>query len=504
MKNNTLYVVVAIGGAAVLALEILGTRILGPFYGVSLYLWSALITVTLAALSVGYWVGGSWADKNPSPNRLFAIIGLAGIWVKYPFLHLTEPLGLRIAVLTASFVLFFPPLTLLGMISPFAIKLRTITLDEVGKSAGRLYAISTLASVGSALLTGFFLIPNVGVNRLTLSIGAILILTSLVGLFKTNKVLASTTMVLSLVLVPISWNVKAERPLSEQGLLEVVQSPYAEIRVFDNDRGRHLLIDGGIHTVVDSETYQSYLHYPAVMDLPKYFYDQPGTVLVLGLGGGSLVKQYASAFWKVDAVEIDPVIVEVAYKYFGLQPKESTISIMDARQYLLSTDKMYDVILLDAYGSSSIPFHLVTEEVFGLIKQRLTKKGMLAINVETVGWNDFLLNKVAATLKQHFSDIVALPMEEPPSELGNIVVLASNVPLVPLREPEPNFTLDPDWRYGPGYQKLHAWDNRFVPKTKGVLPFTDDLNSSDIYSENVNVVARKKLHEYFSKSGLSW
>ena len=164
---------VFISGAAVLAIEILGTRILGPFYGVSLYLWSALISVTLIALSVGYAVGGWWADRGASRINLYYIVAGAGIWtlvipwIRGAVLTVAEPFGLRFAVLVAAFVLFFAPLALLGMVSPYAIKLKARDVSIVGRSAGNIYAVSTVGSVAAALLTGFFLIPNVGVGRLT-------------------------------------------------------------------------------------------------------------------------------------------------------------------------------------------------------------------------------------------------------------------------------------------------------------------------------------------------
>src|SRR5262245_42111054 len=165
-KNAYLYFVVSIAGAAVLAIEILGTRVLGPFYGVSLFLWSALITATLAALSLGYWLGGRWADAGPRPARLGALLAAAGAWlllvpwIRQPVLAHLEPLGLRAAVLVAASVLFVPPLALLGMVTPYAVRLATSNLEHLGRTAGNLFAVSTIASVASALATGFFLIPN--------------------------------------------------------------------------------------------------------------------------------------------------------------------------------------------------------------------------------------------------------------------------------------------------------------------------------------------------------
>ena len=158
MQNLYLYVIVFVSGAAVLAIELLGTRVLGPFYGVSLFLWSALITVTLVALSVGYAVGGRWADRGPRFASLCYLIAGAGIWLlllpwlRSPVLQATEPIGLRFAVLAAAFLLFAPPLTLLGMVSPYAIRLRASSLGNVGRTAGDLYALSTIGRVVAALL----------------------------------------------------------------------------------------------------------------------------------------------------------------------------------------------------------------------------------------------------------------------------------------------------------------------------------------------------------------
>jgi spermidine synthase len=177
---------------------------------------------------------------------------------------------------------------------------------------------------------------------------------------------------------------------------------------------------------------------------------------------------------------------------------------MDGRQFLATTDNRYDVILLDAFGSSSIPFHLVTVEAFELVEARLQPEGIMALNLETKGWDDPIIATIAATLRQVFAHVLALPMAEPPDKLGNLIILASDRPLEPLREPERNVTLDPNWRYGLGYAKAHAWDNRFIPKTEGVEPLTDDLNPIDLRAEEINLAARRELHQYFGSQGRSW
>lgn len=511
MKNFYLYFTVFISGAAVLAVEILGTRILGPFYGVSLFLWSALITVTLAALSVGYSIGGRWADQGATSSRLYMIIAGAGVWlmliplIDKPLLRLADGFSLRSAVLVAAVVLFFLPLTLLGMVSPYAIRLRTMHLSEVGRSAGNLYAVSTIGSVIAALLMGFFLIPNIGVSRLTLSIGAVLLITATVGMFidKKYKTASNAGFALSLIGLLMLWKAPLESAQPRQGLAAIEPSAYAELRVLDTENGRHLLIDGGIHTIVDTLNWKSNFPYTAVMDLPKYFFNYPGKMLLIGLGGGSLVKNYHVEGWKIDVVEIDPKVTAFAYRFFGLDSSEANIFHQDGRQFLLTHHDVYDIILVDAFGSSAIPFHLITAEAFGLMKERLRPHGVLAMNIEAVGWNDVIIKSVTATLKPHFSEVMALPIAEPPNKLGNVILMAANQKFELKRELERHYS-DPEYRFGPKYQKVHAWDNRFVADTRNAPILTDDLNPVDIWAERINHVARQELHDYFAAKPLSW
>lgn len=236
------YTIALVCGAAVLSIEILGTRVLGPFYGVTIYLWSALITVTLLALSIGYVLGGRLADKNPGMRRLCILILIAGILIllipliKRPVLVFAEPLGLRLAVLVAALILFSIPLTLLGMISPLLIKIRTTHLNVVGSTVGGLYAISTIGSVVSALCTGYLLIPYFGVNRLLLVTGLSLVLVALPGLLSrsTPKQKAVATSITAIILLLIIWRFPSGSD-PEKGLLLVQQSAYGEIRIVDKD-----------------------------------------------------------------------------------------------------------------------------------------------------------------------------------------------------------------------------------------------------------------------------
>jgi spermidine synthase len=229
---------------------------------------------------------------------------------------------------------------------------------------------------------------------------------------------------------------------------------------------------------------------------------QPGALLLIGVGGGSVIKDFAARGWRVDAVEIDPVVVKVARRDFGLEESEGRVYTMDGRLFLKSRGEAYDVIVMDAYGSSSIPFHLVTVESFGLIASRLRPGGVLAINVEATGWHVEVIGAIAATLRRHFAHVIALPAQSRPEEFGNVVILASDTDLEAWatvgRIPEGG-------KACPVNSNRHAsrgWKNRFVPDTGGAPVLTDDLNPVDLWSDEINSVARKDLHRYFEEQGL--
>jgi spermidine synthase len=514
VKHLPLYAIVSISGAAVLALEILGTRLLGPFYGVSIFLWSALISVALAALATGYALGGRWADRGPTYGRLAILLALTGIWVlltpwmRRPILTATEALGLRTAVLTASFLLFFPPLTLLGMVSPYAIRLKASSLDQVGRTAGDLYAVSTVASVVAAVMTGFVLIPHLGVNRLILLIGAFLLGAAGIAWFARDgrKPHHALLLLVGPLLTGALWSSAAERPDPERGLVALEQSAYAELRVLDTEEERSFLIDGGIHTRAIPGSWGSVHRYAVVTDIAKNLFPASGRMLLVGLGGGSVAKSFAADGWDVDAVEIDPGVTEMARRYFDFNDSDATVVHMDGRRFLSTSTETWDLIVMDAFGSSAIPFHLVTREAFGVLAERLDPQGVLAVNVETVGWNDPILAAFAATIGTHFDHVVALPTAEPPDALGNIIILASrrdmDFPVEMLGAPR-DYLPEP-YMHWVVVQRNHAWDNRFVPDTSGAPILTDDLNPVDLWAERINRVARKELHDFFKEDGLSW
>lgn len=515
MKRLLILLTVSVSGAAVLALELLGTRLLGPFYGVSIFLWSALISVTLAALALGYAIGGRAADRGADFGTLAGLLGVAGAWtvlipmVRNTLLHATEPFGLRTAVLLASMVLFFPPLTLLGMVTPIAVRLRTRSLEDVGRSAGEVYAVSTVASVAAALLTGFVLVPQFGVRRLLLLTGCALFVMAAVLAVAAGRRKRAGAVVASVVAVLVAlWPRTAENSGEIPGLRRVEQSAYGEIRVLDEEDGyRYLILDGGSHALVRIGTWESRHGYVAAAELMRHFFPPSGgRIVAVGMGAGSLARAFHEAGWRVDVVEIDPAIPRVARAEFGFTPELAEVFVADGRRYLNVTPRHYDIIMLDAFGSSSVPFHLLTREAFTIVRNRLLPGGVVGLNLISTGRQDELVRSVAATLRSVFGHVLALPTGEDPEGLGNVVLLASDRALEFPEERLPNafgMFLDAHERWRVRTQTL-AWENRYVPDAAGAILLTDDRSPVDLWGERVNQELRVGLHSYFARKGVSW
>ena len=270
-----------------------------------------------------------------------------------------------------------------------------------------------------ALLTGFVLIPSVGVDRLISLVGLTLLGTTLVGLLVVQRNIAvSVTLSGILLLGGLGLAAQPSGTDPAGGLISLEHSPYAELRVIDQADRRHLLIDGGTHSIVNPYTYASDFPYVHVLDVTRYLFPEPGNLLLIGLGGGSVAKAFARQDWRIDSVEINRMVTELAYRDFGLEASETKIFHMDGRRYLRTTDERYDVIIVDAFGSSSIPFHLVTREAFALMAAQLKPGGVVAINVESIGWRDILVRALAATLKQEFSEVLRCPSPSRPTRWG--------------------------------------------------------------------------------------
>jgi len=405
-----LYFVVFSCGACLMGLELLGARVLAPVMGNSIFVWGSVISSFMAAMSAGYWLGGAVSDRFGASRSLGVVIGGAGIWtalsplVADATLEWAGTLGPRLGSLVATTLIFTGPAFLLAMVSPMGVKLAAAKgLGRIGRSAGGLYAISTGGSIFGTLATSFWLIPLVQVEPLTIGIGLALVAIAFVSLGlpqPTEDDLAprelsvrwmGVTVLLAVVGVALGGamllRIGPNTGINSDGETVIFRqdTQYHRITVTEADGVRYLRFDKSRQSGIElADGYTSVIRYPDYLHLALAANPDAKNVLVLGLGGGAVTKRMWHDYpeMTIDSVEIDPVVVDVAEKYFGLPEDERLdTSVMDARRYVQDTDETYDIIIIDAYYSDSLPFHLTTEEFFREVKSRLKPGGVIAYNV---------------------------------------------------------------------------------------------------------------------------
>ncbi len=443
MSDKLLALVVFFCGMASLGVELAASRLLAPFFGSSLLIWANLIGLILIYLTLGYYLGGRWADRDPRRETLYRIVAVAGFttgilpFVAAPVLDLARPAlenfdaGLGFESFAGTLLLFAIPVTLLGCVTPFALRLRAQDLNAVGATAGNLYALSTLGSILGVYVTTFLLIPNLG-TRWSFALFALLLLALAFAAMwqRVGLVRALPYAALALVILIIAMLGGASVVKAAPNLLYETESPYTFIQVIEDD-GSILL------TVNEGQAYQSAYHpntillggYWDLMLLAPYYRanEPPRSLLIVGLAAGTIAKQYAQVYpeVKMDGVEIDPAIVEAGRRYFAMNEPNLRAIIDDGRAYLHKTAATYDVIAVDAYHQPYIPFHLATVEFFQELRPHLSDRGVVAVNVARLPKDDRLVNAIAATMRQVYPSVILL--DHPNG--ANTIVLASPQPV---------------------------------------------------------------------------
>ena len=425
-----------ITGNVIMMIEVVGTRVVAPYFGVGVYVWSALITVTLLALAAGYGVGGYWADLRRRPEWLFLIILGASLFtflipvLRYPILTGAGQLGVRGGALAGSALLFGPALFLLGMVSPYIVKLYTEKFEKIGSRVGLLYAVSTIGSFFGTLTMGFYLIPLFRLNTIIVSLGSILLLMPMIYffLFRTQRRLLFffllTAGLGTLVFFP---HLPRSQWVSETlKILHKTTSIYGELKVLESSTHRTLLIDGIIQSGDDLK--QGQASPPYVFDIGSLisrYCPTAQSALVIGLGGGNLAHLLLKQNLTVEVVEIDRKVVDVAKRFFNINPQQVKITIEDGRRYLRQTDKKYDVVVLNAFSGESFPSHILTKECFGLVKNTLNPQGVVLLNFVgyVQGPHRRATAALYATVKSEFAWCHVF-FREPRSRFGNVLYAA--------------------------------------------------------------------------------
>ncbi len=392
-------------GGVIMGLELLGFRLYAPYFGYSIYVWGSMIAVVMAALAAGYALGGWLSDRSSSDKPLYIAIFASGIY-QLIIVYAADRILLSLwnsevftGTILASLVIFAPSMTALAGTSPFVIRLLART-GHVGSSAGEVYALATVGSIAGVLVTAFFLIPDAGTHATLEILCAISLVIGIAGLIARRR---------SVLLGILALTVLAAAPKPKLRYFEIWrgESVYNEVRVIHYKGYLWLALNDLRHshtTFKDNSVWSG--SYQDVFALGPLLVKQP-RLLVLGMGAGGSIRmtRLADPNIQVDAVEIDPLVVKAAQRFFGLPRKASWlhVHIADARPWLERTSATFNLVHVDLYqGGPYIPFYLVTTEFFRLIRAHMPSGGLLMMNVYDAGNKRESLYSTIATLERVF------------------------------------------------------------------------------------------------------
>jgi len=413
-------------GAVVMALEILGSRLLAPVFGNSLFVWGALIGVILAAMSSGYAFGGWVSDRHPGTQVLAGLLLFSGGWT-FLIAWLGQLVLFKVAGViedprwgpcAAAALLLGPPAFGLSGVLPALLRLAVSDLEYFGRHTGRMIALSTVGSLAGTWGTAFFFLSWIGSQALVAWLGAIQVGLGLWWLISGTTV--RPLMIGLLVLCIGGLGAGARFPIQMlKAPVYQEDSPYQQVRIRDDDLFRYLVLDRTFHAVMwKADPIALFLPYSQLMVASLALVPEPKRGLILGHGGGSLAKWLAHRWPELDldVVEFDPAVVRMAEEYFSYRPPpRHHVHVRDARVFLNSTGQTYDLIWVDAFARHMIPFHLTTVEFFAELRAHLAPNGVLAVNLASSGEGGDLLraNAIAQTMRRSFPHVESFAVKGP-------------------------------------------------------------------------------------------
>ena len=425
--NRYLYFTVFVSGMTTLALELAASRLLGSTFGTSNLVWASIIGLILMYLTAGYFIGGRWADRSPYARTMYGVLAWGAFtsglvpFLARPVLRLAAnafdqlQVGILFGSFTAVLVLFIVPITLLGAISPFAIRLAMRDSRQAGRVSGQIYAISTLGSFIGTFLPVLVLIPLIGTTYTFLAFSGFLTLVAIVGLWREigwRQTLPWLLMPLALLALTLLW---AAGPIKQTpGQIFEQESAYNYIQVLEVDGYRYLRLNEGqgIHSVWHADLlnyggpWQMFLVAPFYNPAP-YLPEQVESIAIVGLAAGTIPRQASAVFGPIpmDGFEIDPAIIQVGREYFDMDMPNLNAVAQDGRWGLEHSPRRYTIIGVDAYRPPYIPWHLTTREFFQVVYDHLEEDGVLVINVGRSPRDRSLIDDLASTIQTVFPSV---------------------------------------------------------------------------------------------------
>src|SRR5215213_2480432 len=443
-----LRVLVFAGGFASIGVELAASRLLAPFFGSSTFIWASLIGSTLAFLSLGYFLGGRLADRRPEAEVLYAVAVVAAVAIgTIPFVGrplLTGSLqafreldaGAFYGSLAGTLLLLAPPVTLLGFISPFAIRLQLSDVASAGKTAGSLYALSTIGSITGSFIPVLVLIPLIGTAATFIALSLALLVPAVAGLvvMRARSIALAAAFAAFTIPALALASPAGVRPPDRGILLDERESAYNYIQVVEEDGRRSLILNDGhaVHSVYDPNELLTGGPWDYFMVAPLMVEGaaepEPQDALIIGLAGGTVARQLTAAYGPIPivGVEIDPEINAVAREYFALAELENVdVVVADGRYALRTSDATFDLIGVDAYRQPYIPFQLASREFFQEVFAHLRPGGVAVVNAGRTRTDFRLVEALGATMRDVFPHVVAIDVDR----YNNTILIGSDTPL---------------------------------------------------------------------------
>ncbi|MCB0675914.1 MAG: fused MFS/spermidine synthase [Saprospiraceae bacterium] len=500
MNRTYFYLLSFLEGGAVMACELIGAKMLAPYFGTSLYVWAAALGLTLGGLMTGYFTGGLLSKRYPNrPSVLYWVLILAGLMlVLMPFtsewvMSRAIDFSLQFGAVISLLVFMFPPLIFMGMVSPLIINLLNTRVKDAGNSAGNVYAISTLGGILVTFLMGFRIIPGFGINYPAIITGVALGVLPILSLLHRRQTLAMVPAGLfALAFVAMGWKMQ-DRGQGDFTIHYHSEGVLGQIKVLDmpfEDQGEHftgrgLVVNNTLQTVMNLED-PDYDFWPYTRYIPLFAaaYPEGSKALLLGMGGGTLVDRLDDLQMDLEVVEIDERIRRVAVEYFGLDPSTEVI-IDDARHFLRARkDPKYDIIIYDTFISESAPEHILTLEGLQDARSRMKPGGTLLINFYGYleGNRGEVVRSVYKTLQKAGYQVQLFTTPGPESD-RNILFVATEGPVI-------------DW-----HQRVKAW-----PEGIDSLSFEQYFLPADQIDTSHAVVLtdRRPQLELYARASADW
>lgn len=447
-RGLILSAIVFFGGISSIAIQTSASRLIGPYFGSSTFIWANLIGLTLLYLTIGYFIGGKLADRYPQPEVLFLLTAAAGASIAFiptlsrPILQVSlsafdnVEVGAFYGSLLGTILLFAVPVTLLGMVSPFAVRLRLNDIDNAGNTAGSLYALSTVGSIIGSVLPTFLLIPVVGTRSTFLVLALTILAPSLLALFLIRAVreaAIAVALAAIVLLIPVIEPDGLIRPPDYGRIIYETETPYNYVQVVDRNGQIRLVLNEGhaTHSIYNTGGEQLTGGPWDYFMVGPYFNanqrpEDVDSLLLIGLAAGTVAKQFTNAYGPIpiDGVEIDGEIAEIGREYFEMNEPNLNVIVEDGRYFLSRTEKTYDVIGIDAYRQPYIPFQLTTKEFFEEVGDRLSDDGVVVLNAGRTATDFRLVNVMASTMSAVFPNVYIIDV----GEFSNSMVIATKQP----------------------------------------------------------------------------